>query len=327
MPLSEKIEVPPARVSGNEARGVMLTQMGLAMMASRWAGARDILVTVGDATGETFEPRLRIATGLIGLARSVARGDVDAAFVNPSGLLTQAYRGKGLFSQQLDLRILANYPSWDRFICAVHPRTGIKSLVELRDKRYPLKVSVREDPTHGTRLLLEVALKACGFELADIEAWGGQITYTKRPREQSRLDAMASGEIDAVFDEGVGSWFREALDAGLQPMDLGEPAIRELEAVGWRAAVLPASRYPGLQRDYTVIDFSGWPLYTRASLPDDDAYRLVDAIAAREDSMPWEAGTYQSIGHPGQDTDSTPRDVPLHLGAERWYREHGWLPG
>lgn len=35
------------RVSGSEARGVMLTQMGLAMMASRWSGARDILVTVG----------------------------------------------------------------------------------------------------------------------------------------------------------------------------------------------------------------------------------------------------------------------------------------
>jgi len=75
------------RVSGNEARGVMLTQMGLAMMASRWSGARDMLVTVGDATGASFEPRLKIATGLIGLAHSVARGDVDAAFVNPSGLL------------------------------------------------------------------------------------------------------------------------------------------------------------------------------------------------------------------------------------------------
>ncbi|MFI5266875.1 MAG: TAXI family TRAP transporter solute-binding subunit [Chloroflexota bacterium] len=312
------------RVSGNEARGVMLTQMGLAMMASRWGGARDILVTVGDAAGETFEPRLKVATGLIGLAHSVARGDVDAAFVNPSGLLTQAYRGKGMFSQPLDLRILASYPSWDRFICAVHPRTGITSLPELKEKRCPLKVSVREDPTHGTRLLLDVAVKACGFELADIEAWGGKITYTKRPREQSRLDGMASGELDAVFDEGVGSWFREALDAGLQPMDLGDMAIGELEAVGWRAAVLPASRYPALKRDYTVIDFSGWPLYTRASLPDEDAYRLVDAIAAREDDMPWEAGTYRNIGHTGQDTDSTPRDVPLHPGAERWYREHGY---
>lgn len=312
------------RVSGNEARGVMLTQMGLAMMASRWTGARDILVTVGDATGESFVPRLRIATGLIGLAHSVASGEVDAAFVNPSGLLTQAYRGTGVFSKPLDVRLLANYPSWDRFICAIHPRTGVRSLPELRDKRYPLRVSIREDSTHGTRLLLDVALKALGFSLSDIESWGGKITYTKRPREQSRLDGMASGELDAVFDEGVGSWVREALDAGLLPVDLGDAAVRDLESVGWRTAVLPASRYPGLDRDYTVIDFSGWPLYTRASLPDDDAYRLVDAIAARDDAMPWETGTYQNVGHLGQDTDSTPRDVPLHPGAERWYQEHGY---
>jgi TRAP-type uncharacterized transport system substrate-binding protein len=312
------------RVSGNEARGVMLTQMGLAMMATRWTGAKDILVTVGDASGDGFQPRLKIATGLIGLAHAVARGDVDAAFVNPSGLLTQAYRGKGLFSEALDLRILASYPSWDRFICAVHPRTGLTSLADIREKRYPLKVSVRLDPTHGTRVLLEVALKACGFSLDDIDAWGGKVTYTTRPREQSRLEGLASGELDAVFDEGVGSWFREALDAGLQPIELGAEAIGALEAVGWRAAVLPASRYAGLKRDYTVIDFSGWPLYTRGSLPDEDAYRLVDAMAARDASMPWEAGTYQNFGQTGQDNDSAPRDVPLHPGAERWYREHGY---
>jgi TRAP-type uncharacterized transport system substrate-binding protein len=311
------------QVSGNEARGVVLTQMGLALMASRWSGARDLLVTVGDASGESFEPRLKIATGLIGLAHSVARGDVDAAFVNPSGLLTQAYRGKGLFSQPLDLRILFSYPSLDHFVCAVHPRTGIASLAELQAKRYPLKVSVRQDPTHGTRVLLDVALAAYDMTLADIDAWGGQVSYSTRPRTPERLQAMASGEIDALWDEGVNHWLPEGLQAGLRPIDLGEPAVQALEAVGWRRTKLPAGLYPDLQ-GCTVIDFSGWPLYTRASLPDEDAYRLCDALAAREDDLPWEGGTYQNIGHPGQDTASTPRDVPLHPGAERWYREHGY---
>src|SRR6185312_15910662 len=156
--------------SGNEARGVMLTQMGLAMMASRWNGARDILVTVGDASGGGFEPTLKIATGLIGLAHSVARGEIDAAFLNPSGLLNQPYRGVGLFAEPLDLRVLANYPSWDRFVCGIHPRTGIRSFAELKEQQYPLKVSVRLDPTHATRVLLDTALKASGFALEDIQA-------------------------------------------------------------------------------------------------------------------------------------------------------------
>jgi TRAP-type uncharacterized transport system substrate-binding protein len=27
--------------------------------------------------------------------------------------------------------------------------------------------------------------------------------------------------------------------------------------------------------------------------------------------------------HMGRESDTTPMDVPLHPGAQRWYREHG----
>jgi hypothetical protein len=30
------------------------------------------------------------------------------------------------------------------------------------------------------------------------------------------------------------------------------------------------------------------------------------------------------IGQLGENTDATPRDVPLHPGVEKWYREHGF---
>ncbi len=30
------------------------------------------------------------------------------------------------------------------------------------------------------------------------------------------------------------------------------------------------------------------------------------------------------IGPLGLETESTPRDVPLHPGAARWFREHGY---
>ena len=36
-----------------------------------------------------------------------------------------------------------------------------------------------------------------------------------------------------------------------------------------------------------------------------------------------ERGTDGSALHMGRERDSTPMDVPLHPGAERWYREHG----
>jgi TRAP-type uncharacterized transport system substrate-binding protein len=71
-----------------------------------------------------------------------------------------------------------------------------------------------------------------------------------------------------------------------------------------------------------VIDYSGWPLYTRASLPDEAAYAVCEAIANRDAEIPWESGSYIGVHTLGDDAELTPRDVPLHPGAERWYREH-----
>ena len=99
--------------------------------------------------------------------------------------------------------------------------------------------------------------------------------------------------------------------------------MKKLAALGWRRVVIPKGRYPHLKADYECIDYSGWPLYTRASLPDEDAYKVVDAINARKDEIFWE-DSYTGVGQLGQDTDATPRDVPLHPGAEKWYREHGF---
>ena len=87
------------------------------------------------------------------LANAVARGEIGFVFVNPSAMLTQAYRGKGLFKEPLPLRAVFTYPSWDRFVVVMHPRTGLKSLAEVKEKKYPLRLSIREDETHSTRVL------------------------------------------------------------------------------------------------------------------------------------------------------------------------------
>ena len=72
------------------------------------------------------------------------------------------------------MRIIASYPSWDRFVLTIHPRAGIRSLADIKAKKYPLRVSVREDPTHSTLVLIEQMFALHGFTLNDIEAWGGR---------------------------------------------------------------------------------------------------------------------------------------------------------
>jgi TRAP-type uncharacterized transport system substrate-binding protein len=282
-----------------------------------------MVITVGSGAGAAFRPWLRLATGSAILAEQVATGDgFDLAFVNPSALLTQAYRGVGLFRAPLPVRIVAVYPSWDRFVFMVHPRTGIRSLADIKAKRYPLRVSVREDPTHSTLVLIDQAFALHGFALKDIEAWGGRLVLCGGPSDVRRLGPLARGELDAVFDEGIKVWLGEALAAGLAPIELEPAEFDAMARLGWRKVSLPQARFPRLLRDVDALDFSGWPIYANASLPEQTAYDICGALAAREAEIPWEKGTDGSALHMGRERDSTPMDVPLHPGAERWYREH-----
>src|SRR5262249_61923514 len=137
-----------------------------------------------------------------------------------------------------------------------------------------------------------------------------------------RLEPMGRGEIDAVFDEGIILWLDAALAAGLSPIELAPAEFDALSRLGWRKVALPTSRFPGLDRDVHTLDFSGWPIYASAALQDEVAYDVCGALAAREAEVPWERGTGGTVLQMGRESDSTPMDVPLHPGAERWYREH-----
>jgi TRAP-type uncharacterized transport system substrate-binding protein len=322
-----ELDMEPLPKGANFIRAKTLWEIGLHIAgnpATPYGGNRDMVITVGSGSGPAFRPWLRLATGSAILAEQVAKGDgLDLAFVNPSALLTQAYRGVGLFSTPLPVRIVAVYPSWDRFVFMIHPRTGIQSLADIKAKRYPLRVSVREDLTHSTIVLINQAFALHGFELKDIESWGGRLVLCGGPSDVRRLEPLGRGEIDAVFDEGIVVWLNEALAAGLLPIEFEPVEFDALGGLGWRKVSLPKSRFPGLARDVETLDFSGWPIYANASLPEQVTYDICDAIATREAEIPWEKGTGGTAPRMGRESDSTPMDVPLHPGAERWYREHG----
>jgi TRAP-type uncharacterized transport system substrate-binding protein len=317
----------PLPKGANFVRGKTLWEIGLHIAgnpATPYGGNRDMVITVGSGAGERFKPWLRLATGSAILAEGVVAGDVEAAFVNPSALLTQAYRGVGLFKTPLPVRIIASYPSWDRFVMAFHPRTGIRSVADIKAKKYPLRVSVREDPTHSTIVLIDQIFALHGFTLKDIESWGGKLVLCGGPGdERRRMEPMVRGEIDAIFDEGIKPWLAAALDAGLMPIGFDDKEYEQLGNLGWRRVTIPKSRFPGLPHDVDSFDFSGWPIYCSASLPEQTAYDICAALAAREAEVPWEKGTDGNAVQAVTETDATPMDVPLHPGAERWLREEG----
>ncbi|PKB78064.1 MAG: hypothetical protein BZY88_19940 [SAR202 cluster bacterium Io17-Chloro-G9] len=286
-------------------------------------GNRDVALFIGNGSQETFKPSIRLSPGSPILSHAVVGGELEAAFVNPSAILTQAYKGTGLYKEPLPVRVLFSYPSWDRFVIAVNPRLGLTSLSEIKEKQLPLRFSIREDATHSTRVLIDQLLPLFGFSLSDVEPWGGSFQLNGPPGDARRLAGIEDGSIDIVFDEGIGGWLPFALEHGMKPLELESGVMSQMEAIGWRKVPLPRERFPQLDRDYECIDYSGWPLYTRASLPDEDAYKICAALGNRVDQMPL-GKDFTGLEQLGKETDATPRDVPLHPGAERWFRDQGY---
>lgn len=312
----------------NFMRAKFLWEIGLNIAGdptTPYGGDRDMSICVGNGSGDRFATALQMRTGSPALAHQVAASSSDMAMVNPSAFLTQAYRGVGLFSRPLPLRVplrvIAVYPSWDRFVFMVHPRHDIKSLAEIRERRLPLHVSVKEDVTHSTRVFIDQALSFYGFSLTDIEKWGGRLNLTGAPNDPRRMEALERGELDAIFDEGLIVWFEQALERDMRLVQLEPSHFEYLAKLGWRRATIVKDRYRGLKHSHDCIDYGGWPLYASASLPDALAFKAAASIVRRADQIIWETD-YQSIGDLFHPTEATPRDVPLHNGVEQFLADH-----
>ena len=282
-------------------------------------GDRELCIVVGSGSGDQFKPLFRMATGAPLLAHAVMRGELEMAVVNPSALLTQAYRGVGLFREKLPLRVIAVYPSWDRFAFMFHQRTGIRSLKDVRDKKSPLRISVRQDPTHASRIFIDQALAYYGFSLADIEGWGGKLIKSTRPADAIRMNPIRDGQVDAIWDEGLSGWFTPSMKNGFNPIDIEPDHFEYLATLGWRRASIPVGLWE-MTYEHFCIDFSGWPLYAHESLPDEIAYKVASSVEMRKNDISWEED-YIGPEQLFMDTEATPFDVPLHPGAQKFFDE------
>jgi len=257
----------------------------------------------------------------------VMSGKVQVAIMNPVDPLALAYRGTGPFTKPLPLSIVTVIPSEDQIAFAVSERWGVTSLVEIRERRIPLRVSLRRQPGHATHFYVKHILNAAGFSLDDIKSWGGEIRYDAAiPQASERLRAIERGEIDAVFDEAINRWIYQALDHGIHPLSLDGPLLTRLEAMGFRRGVIPKADYPKLLSDVVSLDFSGWAVFTRADAPDDFITAFCRALDARKDRIPWQGEGPLPLNRMCRNAPDCPLVIPLHPAAERFWRDCGYLP-
>ncbi len=319
--------LPTSRIVEPSMRVNALYQMALGLSMNRNIPQRvygDLRVTLGVVRDGVYQPSLKLANGDFDLAYAVAQGDLDVAAINPSAFLSMAYRGTGPYTTALPVRTIAVMPSLDVMLFAVSERTGLSSITEIGERKYPLKVSVRRSAIHGTRFVVDQVFQANGFSLRDLESWGGSIHYADGPFDEARLDGVRDGSIEAVFDEGVRGWAPLALEHGMRFLDLDPASRGQLKQAGW--AVVPVqTALPEVKEQIMCPSFSGWPIFTRESLSADIVYLLVQALEEAGDRMVWDTEERVTLADVCTGTAAAPFDVPLHPGAERYYRERGYL--
>jgi uncharacterized protein len=84
---------------------------------------------------------------------------------------------------------------------------------------------------------------------------------------------------------------------------------------------VPKKLFRGMNADVQTVDFSGWPMVVHKDMPNDVAYAICEAIAAKRRVLPTDNFKPLRLAQLSADDAEAPRGLPLHPGAARFYRE------
>ena len=319
------IETPDRTVGRDTIRSRLVLEVASELVDQTNWKERQVRVSLRQQGADEWPITLFASDGPAAIDQ-VARGDVQLAIINPAGFLALAARGTGPFTAPLPLRAITVIPSPDQLAFAVTVRTGLKSFRDIREQRYPLRVSLRGQRDHALHPVLNEVLVTAGFSLEDIRSWGGLVRYDDGlPQTGNRLGAVARGEVDMVIDEAVRGWVNAATGAGMRVLPLEEPMLARLEGLGLRRALIPRTRYPNLQQDVPTLDFSGFAVYTHADAPDEVISSVCAALEARKERIGWQEPGPLPLDRMCRDTPDGPLVISLHRAAEQFWRERGYL--
>jgi hypothetical protein len=278
-----------------------------------------------------FTPRFGM--GALGNPVVVARGEFDLGITTPTASAWLAAKGAGPFTAPHEsLRAIANYPHHDCVLFALSKATGISSLDELVERRYPLRLATgrkNKDQLDLVSYVVDEVLKQYGASLAALEDWGGQVTFAGKTTEGIPL--MISGQVEAVFNEAqmMPMWDQLIAKTDVNFLSVEENIIERLDkTLGLGRVIIGTERFPSLDKEIQTVGFGGWLLFSNAGLPDEIAYKVTQAAIETRQTIAkrYGGGKFASLAAEIR-PESMCRNclIPLHPGAEAYYRDSGYL--
>lgn len=215
------------------------------------------------------------------------------------------------FSQPLDkLRAIgAIYPNYIQIVAS--KESGIKTLADLKGKR--LSVGA---PKSGTELNARAVLGAAGITYDDL----GKVEYL--PFAES-VELMKNRQLDATLQSaglGVASIRDVAASLPITVVEVPEDLVAKIGSP-YVSRTIPAGTYEGQDEDVKTAAVVNY-LVTQSDLEDDLVYQMTKAIFDNLDAL---VAAHSAARDIKLDKETTEAPIPLHPGAERYYKEKGVL--
>lgn len=206
--------------------------------------------------------------------------------------------------------VSAIYPNYIQIVARAD--SGIETLADLEGKR----VSVGA-PRSGTELNARAVLGAADLSYDDL----GKVEYL--PFAES-VELMKNRQIDATLQSaglGVASIRDLAATNDITVVAVPEDVISRIGNPVYVPATIPAGTYNGQEQDVqtaAVVNF----LVSHEDVPEDIVYGMTKSMFENLDDM---VSAHAAAGGIDLATATEGTPVPLHPGAERYYREQGVL--
>jgi TRAP transporter TAXI family solute receptor len=200
-------------------------------------------------------------------------------------------------------------------------RTGLDTLEKILESDEAVRILMKP-PGSNIPPAVDVILAAHGTDRDEIRANGGDIIQVDTAQIPAVLrDARADVLFDTIL-RGHPMITEVALTGDVEFLDLSDKAQAALAQVGVRPASFPAW-FEGQTGETKSGDF-GTVLIGHADVPDDVAYAVTKAVIENMDEISAEYPAYSNFkAEDAWKPENT--GIPLHPGAERYYKERGWM--
>jgi TRAP transporter TAXI family solute receptor len=203
--------------------------------------------------------------------------------------------------------IAAIYPNYIQLVATKD--SGISTVTDLKGKS--LSVGA---PKSGTELNTRAILRAAGMSYADV----GKVEYL--PFAES-VDLMKNRRLAATLQSaGLGVASLRDLSNTMEVTVVSVPkAIVDKMGPPFMSAKIPANTYKGQDKDVETASVPNY-LVTRAGVPDEIVYQMTRLVF---ESLPELASAHAAGKEIRLDAALAGVPIPLHPGAERYYKEKG----